>query len=106
MSDFVLVYSGGSMPQSAEEQAQVMAAWTSWFGGLGAAVKDPGNPFTPAGKRLAPDGSITDVAARELATGYSILDADSLESALAMAKDCPVLQGGASVSVYETFQVM
>ena len=40
------------------------------------------------------------------ATGYSILEADSLDAAVTLAKGCPVLQGGAGVSVYETFEVM
>jgi hypothetical protein len=34
------------------------------------------------------------------------LEADSLDAAVGLAKGCPVLQGGASISVYETFEVM
>ena len=40
------------------------------------------------------------------ASGYSILTADSLDEAVGKAKGCPVLQGGASITVYETFAVM
>jgi hypothetical protein len=40
------------------------------------------------------------------ATGYTILEADSLEKATKMAKGCPVIKGGASIAVYETFNVM
>jgi hypothetical protein len=40
------------------------------------------------------------------ASGYSIVTADSLDEAVDKAKGCPVLQGGASVTVYETFAVM
>jgi hypothetical protein len=36
----------------------------------------------------------------------SIIKADSLDAAVAMAKGCPVLQGGAKITVYETFSVM
>ena len=39
-------------------------------------------------------------------TGYSILKADSLDAAVALAKGCPVLAGGAAVVVSETFPVM
>jgi hypothetical protein len=106
MADFVLVYRGGSMPETEEEQANVLSAWTAWFGQLGGAVKDPGNPFTPASRTIAGDGSITDTAAAPPATGYSIIEADSLDAATDLAKGCPVLQGGASVSVYETFEAM
>ena len=104
MGSYVLLYSGGSMPETEAEQAQVMQAWTDWFGGLGAAVTDPGNPFTPQAKRVGADGSIENVAAE--ASGYSVVSADSLDAAADIAKGCPVLAGGAAITVYETFQVM
>jgi len=104
MSDYVLVYQGGRMPETEQEQAQVMAAWTAWFGELGSAVKDEGNPFTPAARTIATDGAVSDGAPG--ATGYSIIEADSLDAAVALAKGCPVLGGGASIAVYETLAVM
>lgn len=54
MADYVLLYHGGSMPETEAEQAAVMDAWGAWYGGLGEAVKDGGNPFTPAAKASAP----------------------------------------------------
>ena len=39
-------------------------------------------------------------------TGYSILDADSLDAAVEMAKDCPHLAAGGTVTVHATFEVM
>jgi hypothetical protein len=48
---------------------------------------------------------VTDGAAA-MASGYSLLKADSLDDAVAKAKGCPVLQGGASITVFETFEVM
>jgi hypothetical protein len=104
MADYLLLFSGGSMPETEEEQAAVMQAWTSWFETLGPALKDGGNPFTGQAKSISSDGSITDGAGP--ASGYSILEADSLDAAVDLAKGCPVLQGGASISVYETFKVM
>jgi len=106
MNDYVLLYSGGSMPETPEEQAQVMKAWTDWMGELGEALKDGGNPFTPAAKTIATDSSVTEGPVGTPASGYSIIRADSLDRAVEMAKGCPVLQGGAKISVYETFAVM
>ncbi|MGA7913253.1 MAG: hypothetical protein WB682_09035 [Candidatus Dormiibacterota bacterium] len=37
---------------------------------------------------------------------YSIIKADSIKSAVELAKGCPVLQPGAKVTVYETFPAM
>jgi hypothetical protein len=105
MSDFVLLYQGGSMPETEQEQKAVMDAWTAWFTRLGAAVKDPGNPFSGQAKTIAADGAVSDGGGGS-ASGYTIVTADSLDDAVALSKDCPVLQGGASITVYETFEVM
>ena len=53
MAKFVLLYSGGSMPETEAEQAAAMQAWGAWYTGLGSAVVDPGNPFTPQAKSIA-----------------------------------------------------
>jgi hypothetical protein len=104
MTDYLLLYAGGSMPESDEEQAAVLKAWNDWMESLGGGLKDGGNPFTPASKTIAADGSVSDGAGS--ASGYSIISADSLDAAVEAAKGCPVLQGGASIAVYETFAVM
>ena len=107
MANYLLLYSGGSMPETEEEQAAVMSAWTEWFTSLGAAVKDPGNPFTPgAAKTITGDGNVRDGGVAPTGSGYSVISADSLDAAVDLAKGCPVLMGGAEVSVYETFDVM
>jgi hypothetical protein len=105
MNDYLLLYRGGSMPETEEDQATVMKAWTVWMEGLGTALKDGGNPFAPgAAKTVAADGSVGDGAAP--ASGYSILSANSLDEATELAKGCPVLEGGAEIQVYETISVM
>ena len=106
MASFVLLYSGGSMPESEAEQAAVMQAWGAWFGGLGSALVDGGNPFTPMAKSIASDGTVSDGPVGTMASGYSIIKADSLDAAVEMARGCPVLQGGAQITVFETFPVM
>ena len=40
------------------------------------------------------------------ASGYSMIEADSLDHATKLATGCPVLQGGADITVFETFEVM
>ena len=104
MTDYLLLYAGGSMPETEEEQAAVLQAWNDWMHSLGEGLKDAGNPFTPAAKTIAADGSVSDGAGS--ASGYSIIAADSLDAAVEAAKGCPVRQGGASIAVYETFAVM
>lgn len=99
MADYLLLYEGGSMPETEAEQAAVMKAWTDWFSELGSAVKDGGNPTSGQATTIG-SGSAPAVS------GYSVITADSLSDAEALAKGCPVLQGGATVHVIETFEVM
>ena len=106
MAKYVLVYVGGGMPETPEETAAVMKAWEDWYTSLGQAVVDPGNPFTPAVKSVSYDGKISEGPVGPKATGYTILQADSLDAAAGMAARCPVLQGGASISIYEAFDIM
>jgi len=106
MANYLLLYSGGSMPQTEAEQAAIMQAWGAWYNDLGSAVVDAGNPFTPAAKSISSDGSVSDGPVGSMASGYSVIAADSLDQAVQMAQGCPVLQGGAKITVYETFAVM
>jgi hypothetical protein len=107
MANFVFVYTGGgAMPATQAEQTAVLQAWGAWYEKLGSAVVDGGNPFTPTAKSIASDGSVSDGPVGTMATGYSIIAADSLNAAVAMAQGCPVLQSGGQISVYETFNVM
>src|SRR5258708_1649525 len=106
MANFVLLYSGGGMPEREAERAAVVQAWMAWFGRPGSAVVDGGNPFTPKAKSIASNGTVSDGPVGSLASGYSIIKADSLDAAVEMARSCPLLQGGGQISVYETFQAM
>ncbi len=104
MAKFVLTYSGGgSVPQSESERNAVMAAWTGWFGELGSAIVDSGNPFggsSTVTARGVSDGTTSGV------NGYSILDAGDLAAAAAMAKGCPILSVGGTVEVHEALEIM
>ena len=106
MTKFLLLFIGGGMPETEEESAAVMKAWEAWYTSLGNAVVDPGNPFTPAAKSVSPDGQVQNGPKGSMASGYTILQAESLDEAARMAQSCPVLKGGADISIFETFEVM
>jgi hypothetical protein len=106
MPKYVLAYYGGGMPETPEAQAKVMQAWGDWFGQLGSALADGGNPTSGAAKTISPDGSVQDGANGTPMSGYSIIEAPSLEGATELARGCPVLQGGATITVVETFDAM
>jgi hypothetical protein len=100
MANYVFAYSGGKgvAADEAERDAQ-MAKWGEWFGELGAAVVD-GGAASGSAKTVGPGGSVSDGGSRGV-TGYSIVSAESLDSAVELAKGCPVLEIGGAVDVYE-----
>jgi len=98
MAKFVLAYKGGGMAQTDEEREAAMQAWGAWFGALGPAVVDAGNPFS-ASKAVGGNGTSG-------LTGYSILSADDLDAASKLAEGCPILSNGGSVEVYEVLELM
>jgi hypothetical protein len=103
MGNYVLAYLGGGMGESEAEQQEAMTAWMNWFGSLGEAVVDGGNPFGPA-STISSDGKVTDGGGSSL-TGYSIISAGSLAEACDKAKGCPVLASGGSIEVYEAMPI-
>ena len=104
MAKYLLAFRGGGMPEGEEAGAQVMAAWEAWFSSIGAAVADPGNPSSKS-RTIAVDGAVGPEGPASL-SGYTILSADSLDAAVGLAKSCPVLAGGSSIEVIETFDAM
>ncbi len=100
MSKFVYVFTGGTMAATPAEQEAVMQEWGAWFGTIGSAVLEQGNPFGASATV-----SSTGVTPGAPAGGYTVIDADSLADAGEKAKGCPVLANGGTVEVYEALQM-
>jgi hypothetical protein len=94
MANYLFLYSGGKgvATEEAERNAQY-ARWAQWFDALGSAVVD-GGAATGATKTVGAGGSLG-------VSGYSVVTARSLESAVELAKGCPVLEVGGAVDVCE-----
>ncbi len=104
MANFVFAYKGGAEPGTEEEGKAVMGAWMAWFGKIGPAIVDAGNPFDGS-KTVATNGAVSDGGTSDL-SGYSIVSAPDLTAASEMAKGCPILTSGGSVEVYEIHPMM
>jgi len=107
MSRFMMIYKGEAtdMSDMTEEQAAgVMAKWAAWMEKVGPALADIGTPFGP-GASVVDDGSSGTSASL---TGYSIVEADSLDAATALADGHPYLsegQGNYAVDIFELMPV-
>ncbi|MBT8200097.1 MAG: hypothetical protein KJO36_06235 [Acidimicrobiia bacterium] len=100
-TNYVLLYKGGAgMDRSEEDANAVMEAWGMWYGKLGDAIVDGGNPFSQS-MAMTSDGN-TDPSG---ITGYTVISADDMAGAQALVKDHPHLDDGGTVEVYETFEM-
>ncbi len=105
MAKYMVIYSGGmGMGASPEEQERIMAEWGAWYGRLGEAVVDGGAPFGEA-KHLAGDGIADGPLGETPATGYTVIEADSLVAAAAQCEDHPHLNHGGQVQVFTCIEM-
>jgi hypothetical protein len=99
MSKYLFVYHGGGGPMpSKDEMKQIMDAWGSWFASMGTAVIDGGNPVGMS-STVKSDGSLTNGGGSNPASGYSLIEAASLEDAHKKAKGCPILKRGGTIEI-------
>ncbi|MCW2939622.1 MAG: hypothetical protein JWN00_2607 [Actinomycetia bacterium] len=90
MSTFLFSY---RMPKNYRPgSADTMAAWNAWFDSMGTNLVDRGNPVFES-DTLGNCGADTTLG------GYSLITADDLAAAVALAKGCPGLQDAGGVEV-------
>ena len=106
MNEFIFLYRGGmdSATVSPDVMEAQMKSWQDWLGKLSqeGRLKDFGAPLQRSGKLVASGGVITDgpfSEGKEVIGGYSIIKANDIAEASALAKDCPVFNAGGSVEV-------
>jgi hypothetical protein len=98
MAKYLFVYHGGKAPSNPADAKAAMDAWGAWFGSLGAAVIDGGNPVGKS-STVRSDGSLVEGGGANPASGYSLIEASSLEDAHRKAVGCPLLKAGGSIEV-------
>jgi hypothetical protein len=89
----------GANAENEQDRTAGMAMMADWYRSLDSALMDPGAPFTAASTVSATG---TGSAIGPNATGYLVVQADSLEAATGLAKLCPLLEHGRQVTVFET----
>ena len=104
MAKYLFVYHGGSHPESKDAQAKVMAAWGEWFGSMGKAVINGGNPVGKSWT-VKSNGSVAKDGGANPVSGYSLIEAKDYEEAAAKAKGCPLLASGGSVEIAEAMDM-
>ena len=96
MPSFIFIYRAGPDPVPADRVAQNRAAWREWNAGLN---EDYGIR-TSGGKVVTSEGvSDSDAVVR----GASMVEFESMDAAVAVARNAPNLPFGGSVEVLEEF---
>ena len=96
MKKFVLLHYGYETPTQ-----EIMDAWGNWFASIGEKIVDNCGPFGP-GREITHNGTKELPLDKEAVTGYSIINADNIDEAEKIAKDCPMVTG---VRVYEAMSM-
>lgn len=115
MNEYMLIYQGGdpdwATKTSPEDLENSMKKWAAWMENLKKSdqLVTGGSPLVYSGKRVEKSGVVTDIPAaefKELVSGYSIIRANSLDEAVAIAKDNPIFAHAIkSVEVRQVFQM-
>lgn len=103
MPQYVLVYLGGNQPSSTEEGKKHFAKYMEWMTSLGDSAISPMNPLQNTSV-ISPDGTVTEGTTTAM-SGYTVIEADSMESALAVARKCPFLEIDGTLEVSELMQM-
>jgi hypothetical protein len=108
MNEFILVFrrnevSGEEQPSPEQLQA-MMKQWQEWIRNIASQNKlvSSGNRLSSDGRVVKKDNVITNgpyVEMKEAIGGYIIICADSLDEAVELSKDCPILNIGGNVEV-------
>ena len=103
MAQYIITYLGGDQPSSPEEGKQHFAKYKEWLSSLGDSAVSPANPFKNT-STVNSDGTVTTGSTTSM-SGYTIIEADSMDTALEIAKACPFLDIGGSLEVSELMQM-
>ena len=103
MPKYVIVYLGGNQPSSPEEGKQHFSKYMEWLSSLGDAAVSPANPLNNT-HTVNPDGTVISEGISTM-SGYTIIEVDSMDAALSIAKACPFLEIGGSLEVSELVEM-
>jgi hypothetical protein len=103
MAKFMLVYLGGNQPSNPEEGKKHFEEYRNWLVSLGDSIVSAANPLNNT-HVIHPDGKIEEGSATAM-SGFSILEAETIEAAVEMAKACPFKNIGGTLEVSELVEM-
>lgn len=105
MTRYVLIYSGPQTSESREEQDAILAAWEAWYAKMGSAIAEGGDPLGSSKHISAPGSPAADGDGGMPASGYTVIEAESLDAAASACADHPHLKHGGRVHIFEAIDL-
>ena len=103
MTQYLITYLGGDQPSNPEEGKKHFEKYKQWLTSIAESVVSPANPLKNT-HTVNSDGTHTAGGITSM-SGYTIVEADSIEAALEIAKACPFLDINGSLEVSELVQM-
>lgn len=102
MAKFVLIYKGGA-PEK-DQMEQNVKDWGEWIKDLSVkGIYKSGEPFGWTRKIINTNNSVSDGSSEN--AGYSLIEVDSMDEAIEIAKTGPTQKYGGTTEVYDTMDM-
>lgn len=107
MAKYLFVYrdeADPKSPPSPEQMQAFLAMWGDWFQKYSTAIVDGGDGLQPTGRVLKADGTVSDgpyIESKEIVGGFSVIQADSYDQAVLIARECPIAKVGGAIEIRE-----
>lgn len=110
MAGYVFLFRGGALQQedlSPEDMQRHMQKWQTWVQQMTErGIYNGGEPLHGEGRIVSPGGVVSDgpfAEAKEMVAGYIAIEADDIDHAVEVAKDCPIYEYDGRVEVRQIF---
>jgi len=96
MKKFVLMSVGFETPTP-----EIQEAWMKWFASISDKIVDSGSPLG-AGREVTKNGTKELPHGLEAVTGYTVINAESMDEAEQIVKTCPIIT---AMRIYEAMSM-
>lgn len=100
MQNYLLIYHAGFTPITPADFQSAQAAWDEWFTGLGEALLNRGTPLINS-QTVSNDQNENRNRGKNPAVGYSLIQAENRDAAVAHVKTCPLIEAGGDIQIAE-----
>ena len=103
MANFMIAYYGGDKPSSEEEGMAQMNKWKAWVESVGEKMINPGTPLM--GSKIVTSSNVQDDNDPSSMKGFAVVNAESIEAAIEIAKSDPFLETNGTLRVSQMMEM-